>query len=68
VSREVLVDPKTGEVESAVEPTPSKARIFPRPDPALAGIMLTFCLGVVIRDLVFILTLWCNPVSEDAFL
>ena len=46
--REVLVDPKTGEVESAVEPTPSKTRIFPRPDPVLLAVQTVLAKGSVV--------------------
>lgn len=48
VSREVLVDPKTGEVESAVEPTPSEARVFPRPDPVLLAVQTVLAKGSVV--------------------
>jgi hypothetical protein len=48
VSGDVLVDPKTGEVKGAAEPTPSEARVFPRSDPVLLAVQTVLAKGSVV--------------------
>jgi hypothetical protein len=46
--QEVVVDPKTGEIESAAEPTPSAANTFPRVDPVLLAVQTVLAKGSVV--------------------
>jgi hypothetical protein len=48
MSREVSVDPETGEVLHAGEQTLSEAKIFPRPDPVLLAVQTALAKGSVV--------------------
>lgn len=45
---QILVDVETGEVEQAIEPTPSIAGSFPRPDPVLLEVQTVLAKGSVV--------------------
>ena len=48
VPKDILIEPETGEVNSAAEPTPSDLRVFPRPDPVLLAVQAVLAKGSVV--------------------
>ena len=45
---EPVIDPDTGEVEQAAEPTPSKLKSFPQPDPVFQAVQTAMAKGALV--------------------